>query len=253
MKQLLKSVAILGLLLAAGCEPVRRKIIVHEDGSCDVKVAFSIESAQMERARKLGLPVTRDLAGHFLSARGYRMSNFKSEGEGTKKITFECKTTAGSATAVASRLVFKKTGSSSDYNLEFDPAVVSVVGSEQKAYALVGPEKDLVGSVDCITTVAVPGKVLSHAGGTVKVTSSESILTWRDRLGKLMDPGAAPYKAKVRILVGSAPGGVAWILVLIPTCTLILGLVMTIVKTGRGAAGRQTRGKATRKRGHAMR
>ena len=253
MKRLLMSAVMLGLLLAGGCEPVRRKIIVHEDGSCDVKVSFSIEPGQLERARRLGMPVTRELAEQFLRERGYRMSNFKTEGEGSKNIAFDCTTTPASATAAASRLVFKKTGSSGDYDFEFDPAIVSVTGSEQKAYPLVGPERDQVGYVDCITEVHVPGKVISHAGGTVKVTSTESLLTWRDRLGKLMDPGAAPYKAKVRILVGSDPGSVAWVLLLIPTCTLMLGLVMTIVVTRRGSAGRETRGKATRKRGHGLR
>ena len=253
MKRLLMSVALLGLLLAGGCEPVRRKIIVQEDGSCDVKVSFSIEAGNLERARKLGLPVTRELAEQFLRERGYRMSTFTTGGEGSKKIAFECTTTPGAATAAASRLVFKKTGSSGDYDFEFDPAIVSLSGSEPKPYALVGPEKDQVGYVDCITTVAVPGKVLSHVGGTVKVTSSESILTWRDRLGKLMDPGVPACKAKVRILMGGDPGSVAWIVLLIPTCTLMLGLVMTAVSTKRGAAGRETRGKATRKRGHGLR
>jgi len=255
MKRLLISVALLGLLLAGGCEPVRRKIIVHEDGSCDVKVSFSIDAGNLERARKLGLPVTRELAEQFLRERGYRLTpkSFSTGGEGSKKISFECTTTSGTATAAASRLVFKKIGSPGDYNFEFDPAIVSLSGSEQKPYALVGPEKDQVGYVDCITTVAVPGKVLSHAGGTVKVTSSESVLTWRARLGKLMDPGVPAYKAKVRILMGGDPGSVAWIVLLIPTCALMLGLVMTAINTKRGATGREARGKATRKHGHGMR
>jgi len=253
MKRLLMSVILLGLVLAGGCEPVRRKIIVHENGSCDVKVSFSIEAGQLERARELGLPVTRERADQFLRERGYRLSSFSTGGEGSKKISFECTTTPSAATAAASRLVFKKIGSSGDYNFEFDPAIVSLTGSEPKSYPLVGPEKDQVGYVNCVTEVYVPGKVLSHAGGAVKVEAARSVLTWRSPLRKLAEPGAAPYKAKVRILMGSDPGGVAWVVLLIPTCMLMLGLVMTIITTKRGAVGRETRGKATRKRGHGLR
>ena len=71
MKHLLAAVAMVGVTLAAGCEPVKQRIIVHEDGRVEMGVTFILpdDKEQLEKAAELGVPVTEGQAKAFFDER----------------------------------------------------------------------------------------------------------------------------------------------------------------------------------------
>ena len=260
MKYLLAAVAMIGVTFAAGCEPVKQRIIVHEDGRIEMGVTFILpdDREQLEKAAELGVPVTEDQAKAFFGERGFSLdekgfAEADAKEPGFKQFTIRCQATSSAATSALNRVIYQKTGAASnEFRFEFDPALVKIEGDERTGIELPPQLKDQVAFADVITAVDLPGKVISNEGGALTTRASVTTVTWRKKLGSLMESDVQLYGATVRVLQGSNPGMAAWAVLLVSLVGLVLAFVMTTLQKQRAAGGR-VRDKATRKHGHSVR
>ena len=256
MKRLWAVLAVATMVGAAGCRPIEERIVAHPDGKVGVFVKFALPSddASLKQAEEAGLPVTQQAAAQFLRARGYELAQkgfSKSEPDNEGYITFEIEATPTrqAETAAVNRLKYAQV-SGSGWRLDFDPTLMRLDAGEKKPYEVGEALLRDFENENCVIQAEFPGKILSSSGGARSTSPRASIVTWRQRIGRLMEEDVAPYTASVRILSEADPGRGAYLLLLGALIAFFLGLIMTLVQVKRGA---RKRDKATRGRGHAVR
>ena len=257
MKRLWAVIAVAAIVGAIGCRPIEQRIVAHPNGDVEVFVKFALPSddATLAQAAAAGVPVSQQEAAEFLKARGYELAQkgfSKSEPDDEGYITFDIKATPTprAATALANRLNYSQV-SGSEYRLDFDPGLMRLDAGEKKPYEVNAALLRDFENENCVTQAEFPGKILSSSGGARSTSPRASIVTWRQRIGRLMEKDVAPYTASVRILSEADPGKGAYLLLLGAFVAFLLGLIMVLVQTKR--AGGSTRGKVTRAHGHAVR